>query len=137
MGPFATAAEFCEWTGLPVPSDLARVQALLDSASAMIRGATGQTLSIVAGDTAILGPTGTFWLFLPQAPVTAITSITVDAVVLSPTKYVFTELGQVTRTDSQVWSDDATIVYDHGYAETTEEFKRIRTVCIEAVKRAY
>jgi hypothetical protein len=55
-GPFATAQELCEWTGMPVPDDLARTQALLDSASAAIRRFTGQTLSEVTSDIVTLEP---------------------------------------------------------------------------------
>jgi hypothetical protein len=148
-GPFATATEFCEWTGLAVPTDLARLQALLDSASTEIRGVSGQTLSQVVGDVIIIQPefdetTGRrnppprAWgdtIYLPQAPVTAISSIVVDAVGFSA--FGFTSEGVLYRTDNKSWTSPATITYSHGYAESSEEFKRIRTVCIEAVKRAY
>ncbi len=148
--PFASASEFCEWTGMPQPSDLARIQTLLDSASALIRGFTGQVLSQVANDTLTITPgisrVGLFsvpwavleWgevLFLPEAPVTAITTVTVDTVAV--TAYAFTEAGELRRTDGQAWLDLVTVVYDHGYAETSDEFKEIRSVCIQAAARAY
>lgn len=134
MGPFATATEFCEWTGIGIPSDFARLQQLLDSASALIRGYTGQVLSQVAGDSVVVPATFADVLFLPQVPVTAISSITVDAVAF--TDFTFDETGEVFR-GTGFWTEPATVVYDHGYAEISSEFKAIRSVAIEMVKRAY
>jgi hypothetical protein len=147
-GPFATATEFCEWTGMAIPSDLARLQQLLTSASAMIRGESGQTLSQVIGDVLIVQPEydATFgWrnpyprasggvIYLPEAPVTACT-IVVDAV--SFTAFTFNADGVVQRTDGKAWTKAATITYTHGFAETSEDFKTIKSICIEMVKRAY
>ena len=141
-GPFATATEFCEWSGMAIPSDLARLQSLLDSASSLIRGYAGQTLSSVLNDTVTLYPrVGEFALFLPEHPVVAIDSVTVDGTLLASSKYVFEDMGEVVRIDGLAWIDDWTesvvIQYDHGYAETSDEFKQIKTVCMQVVKRAY
>jgi hypothetical protein len=147
-GPFATAAELSEWLGLAVPDDLARLQALLDSASALIRGSAGQVLSAVSDDVIVVQPefdqaTGRrnppprAWgdtIYLPEAPVTTVT-IEIDAAPF--TEFGFTEDGTVYRTDGKAWTTAAEITYDHGYAETSEEFKRIRTICIESALRAY
>jgi hypothetical protein len=135
MGPFATAAEFCRWTGIPEPPDLGRIQALLQSASSIIRGEVGQTLSLVQDDTVILTANWSYSIFLPEAPVNSITSITEDAVPF--TNYVFSQAGQITRGDGFVWDTDATVVYSHGYAESSSEFDQLRSICIQMVKRAY
>jgi len=134
MGPFATATEFCEWTGMAIPPDLSRLQTLLSSASALIRGITGQTLSKVTADQITLEPTYGYWLFLPEAPVIAIDGIIVDAVPI--TTYTFTMAGKITRTDGK-WMDNVTVTYTHGYEETSQEFLQIKMVCIEAASRAY
>jgi hypothetical protein len=147
MGPFATAEEYFEWIGQPKPADLAREQAVLDSASSLIRGHTGQILSQVVGDVIIVQPefdetTGRrnppprAWgdvIYLPELPVTAVT-ITVDAVAF--TAFGFTSEGTVYRTDSNNWTSPATITYSHGYAETSREFGEIRTICMEMADRA-
>jgi hypothetical protein len=147
MGPFATAEEYYEWIGQSKPSDLARSQVLLDSASAMIRRFTDQTLSQVVNDVIIVQPefdetTGRrnppprAWgdiIYLPEAPVTAV-SIVVDAVAF--TAFGFTTEGTVYRTDTKAWTKPATITYTHGYAETSTEFNEIRTICMEMVDRA-
>lgn len=147
-GPFATATEFCEWTGMAIPSDLSRLQSLLTTASALIRGEASQTLSQVIGDVLVVQPEydSTFgWrnpyprasggvIYLPELPVTACT-MTVDAV--SFTAFTFTSGGVVQRTDGNAWNKAATITYTHGFAETSEEFKTIKSVCMQMVKRAY
>lgn len=114
----------------------------------MIRGETGQVLSQVIGDIIIFQPEydSTFgWrslypramggvIYLPETPVTAVT-MTVDAV--SFTAFVFSSDGIVQRTDGKAWDKAATITYTHGYAETSQEFKSIKSICIEMTKRAY
>jgi len=133
---------------MAIPSDPARLQQLLSSASAMIRGHVGQTLSQVTGDVLVVQPEydAVFgWrslypraiggvIYLPEAPVTACTAV-VDAV--SFTAFTFTSDGILQRTDGKAWTKAATITYTHGYLETSEEFKQIKTVCIEMTKRAY
>ena len=147
-GPFATATEFCEWTGMAIPSDLSRLQSLLTTASALIRGEAGQTFSQVIGDVLVVQPeydatsgwrnpypraTGGI-IYLPELPVTAV-SIVYDA--LTFTAFTFTSGGVVQRTDGKAWTKAATITYTHGFAETSEEFKTIKMVCMQMVKRAY
>jgi len=147
MGPFATAEEYFEWIGQSKPADLAREQAVLDSASALIRGFSGQVLSQVVNDVIVVQPEfdettgrrnppprawGDF-IYLPELPVTAM-SIVVDAV--SFTAFGFTDDGTVYRTDNKLWTKPATITYSHGYAETSREFGEIRTICMEMTDRA-
>ncbi|MGH2374665.1 MAG: hypothetical protein ACRDIC_14515, partial [bacterium] len=79
-GPFATATEFFEWTGLQVPDDMARIQALLDAASAKIRRYTGQILSEVTADVVVVQPSDRPVLILPERPVTAVTTVLVSGV---------------------------------------------------------
>jgi hypothetical protein len=147
-GPLVTAAEFCEWTGLREPPDLSRIQALIDSASAAIRGFTGQVLSQVVNEqitvlpefdrtTGLRNPPPRAFghiIYLPERPVTAV-SITVNAVAF--TSFAFNEDGVIQRTDNHNWEDAAVVTYTHGYAEMSDEYRLIRKVCIEATKRAY
>jgi hypothetical protein len=146
-GPFVTAAEYSEWTGMPLRDDLSRIQSVLATASALIRGEVGQTLSVVTGDVIVVQPeydatTGrrsvapraiADVIYLPEGPVTAV-AITVAAVAF--TAFTFNAEGVVQRTDGLAWTAPATITYTHGYAETSEEFQRIREVCMAATARA-
>jgi len=137
-GPFAIATELAEWTGLALPPDLSRLQALLDSASAIIRGHCYQTLSIVTGDVFTAYPTVSSFLSLPERPVTAVATVTVNGV--ATTAYYIVPRGIRSGTlqaPGAAWTSGATVTYTHGYAESSEAFKAIKAVCIEMVKRAY
>jgi hypothetical protein len=141
--PFATAAEMAQFSNMTVPEDLARMQMLLDAASAEIRGQTGQVLSTVAADVVTLGPTSVRTLYLPQRPVTAIITVVVKGVTLASTDYSFSSYGHLvhggTPADysTKTWPDGATVTYDHGYAEFSTEYQRIKTICIEVALRAF
>jgi hypothetical protein len=139
--PFATAQELGQFIGLTPPADLSRMQAFLEAASAEIRGHLGQTVSQVAADVVTLGPTSKRTLYLPERPVTAITTVLVSGVAV--TAYSFTEDGNIVHGltpaaySQESWPFGATVTYDHGYAETSDEYKRIKTVCLEVAANAY
>ena len=140
--PFATAAEFSQFLGLPEPTDLSRMQQHLEMASANIRRYTGQTLSTVAGDVVVLPALQRTSLVLPERPVTAIASVVANGVTLSSsTDYWFTRAGVLhsgTMTvEGTFWSYGATVTYSHGYAEGSDEYEAIKSVCLEAAARAF
>jgi hypothetical protein len=137
-GPFATATEVCEFSGMSIPSDLSRLQALCYKASAVIRAHCNQTLSLVSGDVIAVYPTASSFLSLPERPVTAVTQVLVGGV--ATTDYYIVPRGLRSGTLSSpgsAWTQGATVTYTHGHAETSEAFKAIQAVCIEMVKRAY
>ena len=146
---FATASEFSQYIGNTEPTDLARMQGFLASASAVIRKYTGQTLSQVVGDVVTIQPmysltTGQAFplpgaaygqvILLPQRPVTAV-SIVANSV--SVTAFVFTSSGIVSRTDGNGWPYGATVTYTHGFDELSDEYAAIKNICLEAASRAY
>ena len=138
MGPFAAAMELSQITGIPVPDDsagLSRWQALLLAASNIIRAYKGQTLSVVTNDSVVMAPSSSYALFLPEAPVTAVTSITIAGVVKDVNDYVFSRGGRLWHEDFTAWTDGATVVYTHGYAEGTYEFALLRQTVLEMCKR--
>lgn len=138
VGPFATATEFSEYVGMAVPSDPARLQSLLQLASSVIRAYCDQKLSLVTGDVITLYPSGSTFLSLPERPVTAVSSVTVGGV--ATTNYYVTPRGIRSGTVSSpgsMWSSGATVTYSHGYAETDPEFIAIKSICMDATKRAY
>jgi hypothetical protein len=139
-GPFATATEFCEFTGIAMPSDLARLQSHLDLASAMIRGFCAQMLSEVADEQVTLPSVKGTALILPERPVTAISSVLVNSAPV--TDYWFTRAGVLYRGSVSGivgvdWSYGATVTYTHGYAESDREFAVLRSVCIDVAARAF
>jgi hypothetical protein len=139
--PFATAGELSQLIGNTEPTDLARMQLFLNLASALIRGYTEQELSTVTGDVVVFEPTWSQTLYLPERPVTAVTSVTVKAV--ATTEYRLVDERKIVRgLDPNVltnldWSYGATVTYTHGYDETTEVYKRLKTICLESASRAY
>lgn len=139
--PFATAEELAQLIGNNVPSDLARMQMFIELASAEIRGYTEQELSEVAGDVVVFEPTWSQTLYLPERLVTAVTLVTVQAV--PTTDYRLLDERKIVRgSDPTVltsldWSKGATVTYTHGYAETTEAYKKIKKICLEAASNAY
>lgn len=139
--PFATAEEMSAYANMPIPADLARMQLLLRLASAEIRAYTGQVLSTVAADVVTLGPTAKRTLYLPERPVTAITTVLVSGVAV--TAYSFTEDGNIVHGatpaaySQESWPNGATVTYDHGYAEFSTEYERVKDVAIEVALNAF
>jgi hypothetical protein len=136
--PFATATEFCEFTGIDLPTDQARLQSLLLKASALMRAHTRQMLSNVTGDVVTRYPTASTFLSLPERPVTAVTTVTVDGV--ATTDYYVVRRGIRSGTiasPGSAWTSGATVTYTHGFVETDSEFSVLRTICIESAARAY
>jgi hypothetical protein len=139
--PFATAQELAQLLGIAVPDDLARMQMYLELASAEIRGSSGQVLSEVTGDVVVFEPTWSQTIYLPERPVTAVTSVTVKAV--ATTDYRLVDERKIVRgsdpnvLSSLTWQYGATVTYTHGYAETTESYKTIKVICLDAAARAY
>src|SRR3954471_1073390 len=76
-----TPADLASW--LQQDLDLSTATLLVECATAVVQEAAGgQRIIQVVGDTAnVLGDTGS-WLQLPQLPVTAVTSVTVDGTAL-------------------------------------------------------
>lgn len=136
--PFATATEFCESTGIALPTDLARLQALLGMASSIMRAYCDQTLSAVDDDEITLYPTASTFLSLPERPVTAVSQVLVNAVPVTAYYVVPRGIrsGSVASPGS-TWTSGATVTYSHGYAETDPEFGVFRAVCIDVAARAF
>lgn len=139
--PFATAGELAQLIGQNEPSDLSRMQMFLELASAEIRGYTEQMLSQVTDEVVVFEPTWSQTLYLPERPVTAVTLVTVKAV--ATTDYRLVDERKIVRgSDPNVltsldWSFGATVTYSHGYAETTEPYKSVKKICLEAASNAY
>lgn len=111
-----------------------RAFALIDDASAAVRNYTRQLIT-EATDVAILEATAEQWLYLPERPVTAVTSVTAGGAPLAPGFWrlqndaLFRYDGWNTRFygSSSVWNQPNTILvsYTHGYAEIPADIVRI------------
>lgn len=111
-----------------VPSgSLTFANRLLDMASARVRRFTRQTLTAVPGDVISIPGVWSSELHLPQIPVTAIASITIDGVLLDPSEYSFTKSGLVTRRRAWWGGPRSTIVvsYDHGFNPIPDDIVQI------------
>lgn len=129
MTALATVEDVEAVIGRDIASDdIPRVSRLLELCSGVVRRECGQTISHVAGDELTIAGTYEPELWLPQRPVTALTSVTIDGVTLPPSSYQWSRQGRLYRTsydreilDWRTWgawgsSDSAVVViYDHGY----------------------
>lgn len=99
-----------------------RVDRLLDMASDVFRDAVRQTISAVEDDTVdILDIPVESDLWLPERPVTAISSIVLNGQTLDPSAYRFFPTGLVRRTGWISWGGGYSwptleVTYDHGWA---------------------
>lgn len=118
---------------------------LLECGTAVVqRAAGGQRIVQVVGDTADLTGTTDSWLDLPQIPVTAITSVTLDGVALTvgtaaspPTTY--------RRRGNRLWRgdgwqtyvgvpSDVVVVNTHGYAAGSQDLQLARSAVLSLAK---
>jgi len=134
MADFATVAELEAYMGT---SGLgSRGTAMLGHASALIRGYTHQDLDVVAGrqEEHAANEVQAF-LHTTQIPVTAVTLITINAVAF--TDFEWSEWGQIHKNDWTAWDAGPIVVtYDSGWATTTDEFARIKGICLGVAARA-
>lgn len=122
MTSFATADELDLWVDDTIVAD--RANLILSLATAAIQRHTGQTLAAVAADSiTIPGRLGKF-LRLPERPVTAVTSVTLDGVTITD----FDLLPQSVLYRGSGWGDARVIIgvtYDHGFATIPDDLKGV------------
>lgn len=137
MAAFASTTDLEDYLQVTFDAtDNIRAGKLLDHASAVIRRAARQDFDFTSGDTVALAPTGTDTLLLPQLPVTAVASVTVDGVVLTTdVDYrVALPAGILRRLGAGRWNQPVDVVYSHGYTALPEDLKAI---CVEMSARAW
>ncbi|GAA1406258.1 hypothetical protein GCM10009639_53910 [Kitasatospora putterlickiae] len=113
-GLLADPARLAVWLGLP--ADDPQLLAALAAASARFRAAVRHPVSHVTDDTVRLYGDGTDRLHLPAAPITAITSVTVDGTPVTDWR-LRADIGVLRRTSPCGWPEwaEVDVVYDHGY----------------------
>lgn len=115
---FATIVDLENATGREFAEDDATALAALDTATAIIQATTGQTLTEVEDETIVLDGSGTRVLLLPELPVSAVSSVSVDDEELDADEYQWSADGYLKRR-AQPWPEDLRsieITYTHGYA---------------------
>lgn len=117
----------------------------VNAATAVVQEAAGnQRILQVVGDTAELTGTTESWLWLPQIPVTAVTSVTLDGdtVTAGTTTGTYRKRGARLWRDVG-WSDDiyapstVVVVYTHGYATGHQSLELARSAVLGLAKQAY
>lgn len=131
----ADPEELAVW--LAVGGDDPKLLAALSSASRRFRGAVRHPVSLVVGDTIVLDGSGAMSLLLPAAPVTEVSSVTVDGQALTAgTDYTWSVDGYLHRMGG-IWPSalrSVTVVYSHGYAEIPGD---IQEVVIDQARAMY
>lgn len=103
-------------------------QLALDVATSVVVARTGQTFTAVTGDTVTLDTHGED-VFLPQRPVTAVTSVTTrdrgSTITTTRTANVDYELrrDRLRWVRGGAWPYEVTVTYDHGYATIPDDVK--------------
>lgn len=143
-----TAAELSSWVGVTIPQ--AQADLFIAAATALVQAETGQTLTQVLNDTVVLDGTSSEWLALPQRPVTAVHSVTMQDANLAP---VVLDTSQYSVRGNRLWRpwgwqfsavflppvrmlgyqyltypppSQVTVLCDHGYATGAQELELAR-----------
>src|SRR5687767_3629238 len=139
MARFATAADLAKYLQTTFDAtQITNAELLLDLVSAEIQAYTGQTIAEVEDDEVTIDGTSGEYLFLPQLPVNAVSSITVAGTTITSSDYhVYADLGYVRRANGGSWGylpRTVVVTYDHGYATIPDA---IRGVCLAAAARKF
>jgi hypothetical protein len=143
-----TADELSAWVQQPIPALTANL--FIAAATALVIAETGQSLVQVVGDTAVLDGQPEPYLALPQRPVTAVSSVTMQDANLAP---ITLDPTQYTVRGNRIWRPWGwqfaavflppvrmlgyqyltypppsliTVVYDHGWAPGNQNLELAR-----------
>jgi len=133
---FCSVEDINTFLGTTILPDDAQALLAIEEATAVIKNYCNQEIEQVSDDTILLDGTGSTKLFLPNLPVSSITSVTVDGVLLDPTYYALAENGVLWRKYG-TWTVGACnieITYTHGYAAIPED---VKGVCYRSASRLY
>lgn len=150
---FATNAELEDWLGYALDaSEADRATLILEVATATIQAHTRQTISEVATDAVELQGTWEHVLELPERPVTAVTSVSVDGVAQTVTDDYLVVKNELRRPNAEYhnwqmpsndfypftktgWGGPSSIVavtYTHGFSTVPDD---VKGVCLQLATR--
>lgn len=154
-----TPEELSSW--LQEDLDTATATLLISQATAIVQEATGQTLVQVLGDTVVLDGQPEPYLALPQRPVTAVSSVTMQDANLAP---ITLDPSQYTLRGNRIWRawgwqfaavflppvkmlgyqylewpppSQVTVVCDHGWAPGAPQLEPARSAVFALCAQAY
>jgi len=133
---FCSVDDINTFLGTTIEPDDAQALLAIEEATAVIKNYCNQDIEQVSDDVILLDGTGSTKLFLPNLPVTSITSVEVDGVLLDPNYYALAENGVLWRKYG-TWTVGACnieITYTHGYAAIPED---VKGVCYRSASRLY
>lgn len=142
MTAFATAEDLASFLQLPTV-DRYSAELLLDLASDAVRDEAGQDIAIITSTEVYDGlPWDHLWadtIFLRQVPVRSVTSVTSDGVLVPAAEYEWSAKGAITRLTGPFSEAQGgiSVVYEHGWADTTRQYKLARSITLQAAARAY
>jgi hypothetical protein len=127
VATFVTELEYEAHTGLTFDGEA--TWAALDAACDTVRDYICQQVDAVEDDVLTVYGSGTRALTLPELPVTAVTSVTLDGAAI--TDFTFDEHGLLWRDDPGYWVKGAryVVTYDHGYAAGMVPSVLVRAAC--------
>lgn len=137
MAAFATASDFATRLGVTLTaSEQTDAGTLLSLASDIIRDETGQTIEAAAGDTLTRPGVWSDRLRLPERPVTAVNSVTLDGTALAVTDEWYLDGDEIVRVAGDWGGPEEVLVvdYDHGYSTIPGV---VKGVCLEMVARVW
>jgi hypothetical protein len=120
-------------------TDPVRVDALLSMASAVIKAYVGHNI-VETTETVTVNGSGTRYLFLPGAPVTAVSAVTVDGEAVENTAdlwYWDWNTNGVLTHISGWWPYDnrnVSVTYTYGYPTVPDD---VKYVCVQVAARGY
>jgi hypothetical protein len=122
VAAFASESDFELHTGM---SATETTWAALEAACDTVRDKVCQQIDVVTNDVVTLHGTGTRALTLPELPIIAVDSVTLDGVAV--TDWTLDEHGLLWR-DSPAWWEFGlkyVVTYDHGYTQVPTIFVRV------------
>lgn len=133
---FATVDDLATWLGYPVdPGEIYRAQQVVDLASAVVTAYTGRTFSRLVDDTLTVSGTWAQTIELPEPPVEAVGSVTLDGEALVVAVDYEWVAGSRTLWRAAGWGGPrvpVVVTYTHGYATAPDD---VRTVTVALASR--
>lgn len=133
MAAFATAEDLELLLGYALAAG--RADLLLDLSSGEIRTYLGQDVDLVEDDVLVRRGTWESEIRLPQQPVTEVTAVEVDGIVLDPSSYTVLPGGVV---EASFGGPHVTVqfTYGHGFAAGSPQLEVCRAIALEAAAAA-